>query len=92
MFPILKTLKRALRVRGIKLVDLAREINISYTSLNSWTNGYAKMSQEIQNAISQSLDVKREELFPEYQQSPAHHSTIPNIQKTRESWNSSNQV
>jgi len=66
MFPILNVLKRTLSDRDIKLVTVARSLDLKYQSLNTWINGYGKMPGRVQNKVAEYLNVDRERLFPEY--------------------------
>ncbi len=67
MSPILNVFKNALDERDIKLVAVARSLNLRYQSLNAWINGYGKMPEKVQYKIAEHLNISQERLFPEYE-------------------------
>jgi len=67
MFPVLNFLKTVLSERNLKLVNIARTLNLRYQSLNAWINGYGKMPERVQSKVAEYLNIDRERLFPEYE-------------------------
>jgi plasmid maintenance system antidote protein VapI len=44
-------LKETMRIKGISAVELSKKLNIPYSRLNSYLNGYVKMPEEIRKKI-----------------------------------------
>jgi len=66
MVPKLKKFKSVIAERGIKAVEIARELNISPSRYYATLNGYMKMTDVMQQQIANHLNMTIEDLFPEY--------------------------
>lgn len=86
MYPVLHTIRTELQKRNKGIADIARELNLKYSTANAYFNGYLKMPSELRERISTLLGISREKLFPEYSPSPAHQHTLPDSQETSDSW------
>ena len=88
---IVKNIKVARALRGIKQADLANRIGVSQGSVSAWERGTKTPSAENLHAMAQVLNVSMEYLLSvveQKQQPPAKHtaslSTNPNVTMTRE--------
>ncbi len=64
-----RKIKAFLDIEGVKLTDIARELKVSVPTVSKVAGGKAR-SRRVEEAISQALGLKREDLWPNRKKRP----------------------
>jgi len=77
-----ETIKFKLRLAGLSLSSIARDLGISQSTVTVVCQGYRK-SHRVQTAIAIALDEAAEELFPERYMASEKSTDVSRLNETR---------
>jgi lambda repressor-like predicted transcriptional regulator len=69
-------IKESLRLRGSSLSEIARDLNVSASTVTIVSQGHRR-SERIERAIAQALGLSPSEVWPDRYPAPPHHGGSP---------------